>query len=78
MSSEKKSLFPIRSSSTDSSVFLLGTISESEIQTLLHLRAFPDDLRTGVQKTIATTAQQYRTKPRLFLLNTAIQGECHV
>jgi hypothetical protein len=53
---------------------LLGVISASEIQTILNLRAWPRDLREGLQKTIATTAKRYEVKPRLVLAGASAQG----
>ncbi|MBC3931661.1 hypothetical protein [Undibacterium curvum] len=78
MNDKNPLISPIRLSSENNAASLLGTISENEIQTLLHLRAFPCDLRAGLQKSIAATAQRYAIKPCLVLVGVAVEGGRHV
>jgi len=71
MTDKKSPHSPLRLSTENNTTSLLGAISESEMQTLLNLRAFPCDLREGLQKTIATTAQRYAVTPKLKLVTVS-------
>jgi hypothetical protein len=68
---------PIYLSTKNISTSLLGTLSENEIQMLLNLRTIPSGLRASLETTIATTAQHYVVKPRLFLVGATIEGSYH-
>jgi len=62
---------PLHLSTENNAASLLGALSESEIQTLLNLRAWPCDLRAGLQKTIAAAAQRYAVTPKLKLVTVS-------
>lgn len=72
--SKKLPASPISLVTENDAASMLGVISASEIQTILNLRAWPRDLREGLQKTIATTAKRYEVKPRLVLAGVSVHA----